>query len=175
MNKIKTKRLLLLIITILCFSLLNSISTPEGVEVKADPEPVFIIDLLGPDTSPERNEWITLMASELPKIGIGIDAFDHTGWASIAPRTWSHLGPYPIPTYDEGGYDILFYGSNLDQNYIPDIFSLDNIVPYGTNFYQYDDTLFASKLYTFKSELIRSNQIQWAEDMQSILYDELPS
>lgn len=172
----KSKRLMILVLTILCFSLLSGISTPEGVQVNANPDPVFYLDLLGPNTIPARNAWMTLIASELPKIGIGIDTFDHTGWAQISPRTWGYPGPYPIPTYDEGGYDLTFltYASGFDCS-IFDLFDSAYITPYGDNIYQYDSHSMDLAIANYSQSIDVSDRIYWAEEIQALLYEDLPS
>ena len=82
---------------------------------------VFSINLLSPNTSAARNQWSLLMENQLPKIGIGVDFHESTGWGNIAPRTWS----YPlidfdyIPTYVEGGFDILFVGWSWGLDWDP--------------------------------------------------------
>ncbi|MHA1203457.1 MAG: hypothetical protein ACTSSL_00745, partial [Candidatus Heimdallarchaeaceae archaeon] len=77
--------------------------------------PAFYINLLSPNTNPARNQWAALMENQLPKIGIGIAFHESTGWGNIMPRTWSYPvgedGKFDyIPTYEDGGYDILFVG-----------------------------------------------------------------
>ncbi|MHA1825837.1 MAG: hypothetical protein ACTSUA_04175, partial [Candidatus Heimdallarchaeota archaeon] len=88
------------IAVMICLSVMPFMATPTKA---ANPAPFFSISILAPNTNPARNQWSTLMAEQLPKIGIGIDVFDHTGWSQISPRTWGYLGPYPIPSYAEGG------------------------------------------------------------------------
>ncbi|MBN1328439.1 MAG: hypothetical protein JXA54_03090, partial [Candidatus Heimdallarchaeota archaeon] len=98
----------------------------------ANPIPFFSVSILAPNTNAARNRWSALMVEQLPKIGIGIDVFDSTGWAQITPRTWSHPGPYPIPTYAEGGYDILFVGWSWGLDWDPTgLYDTPSITPFG--------------------------------------------
>ncbi len=82
---------------------------------------MFSISLLSPNTLEARNQWAVLMQKQLRKIGIDVYLHESTGWGNIGPRTWN----YPlidfdyIPTYAEGGYDILFVGRNWDMNLNP--------------------------------------------------------
>ncbi len=109
-------------------------------KVESNPEPFFSISILVPNTSSARPQFTTLMVEQFPKIGIGIDVFDHTGWAQITPRTWGYPGPYPIPPYSEGGYDILFVGWSWGFDWDPTgLYDSPAITPNGDNFYQYNN------------------------------------
>ncbi|MHA1304014.1 MAG: ABC transporter substrate-binding protein, partial [Candidatus Heimdallarchaeaceae archaeon] len=119
------------------------------------------------------------MEQELPKIGIGISVHESTGWGNIVPRTWG----YPvgeefdyIPTYEEGGYDILFVGWYLGLDWDPTrLFSSDYIVPRGDNMYQYSNPEFDRKLAEYLSELDDTARIAKSKELQAILYEDLPS
>jgi ABC-type transport system substrate-binding protein len=153
-----------------------SISPFLGQTAKAaNPDPFFTISILAPNTNPARNQWSTLMVEQLPKIGIGIDVFDHTGWAQISPRTWGHPGPYPVPTYAEGGFDILFVGWSWGLDWDPTgLYDTAGITPDGDNFYQYSsqDMDFAIGNYTQAFDL--NDRIGYCEDIQALLYEDLP-
>ena len=106
-----------------------------------NPEPFFYISILVPST---YHQWITTVASvmveQLPKIGIGIDVFDHTVWAQISPRTWGYPGPYPIPEYSKGGYDLFFISWSWGFDWDPTgLYDSPSITPNGDNFYQYNN------------------------------------
>ncbi|HUT80590.1 MAG TPA: hypothetical protein VMZ29_05235 [Candidatus Bathyarchaeia archaeon] len=94
---------------VICCCGLFATDNNENINCAENPLPFFYIDVLAP-TSYTLRQIPTLMVEQLPKIGIGVDIFDHTGWNQIIPRTWSYPGQYPIPPYDEGGFDILFIG-----------------------------------------------------------------
>ncbi|MHA1865971.1 MAG: hypothetical protein ACTSVB_10010 [Candidatus Heimdallarchaeaceae archaeon] len=105
-------KFLISISIILCFSF---VSTYVPQSTSENPIPVFYLNLLSPNTIPERNEWALLMEEQFPKIGIGIAYHESTSWSNILPRTFSYPvgeeGYYDhIPTYEEGGYDIFFVG-----------------------------------------------------------------
>jgi hypothetical protein len=94
---------------------------------------VFSLNLLSPNTSAARNQWSLLMENQLPKIGIGVDFHESTGWGNIGPRTWSYpLIDYDyVPTYAEGGYDILFVGWSWGLDWDPTgLFDSASLVPY---------------------------------------------
>jgi len=139
---------------------------------------VFSINLLSPNTSAARNQWSLLMENQLPKIGIGVDFHESTGWGNIAPRTWA----YPlidfdyIPTYAEGGYDILFVGWSWGLDWDPTgLFDSPSLPPYGDNFYQYVNPAYDAKLTQYLTELDQPTQIGYAKEMQAMLYEDLPA
>ncbi|MHA1125799.1 MAG: ABC transporter substrate-binding protein [Candidatus Heimdallarchaeota archaeon] len=140
-----------------------------------NPPPFFTISILAPNTSPARNQWATLMVEQLPRIGIGIDIFDHTSWSQIIPRTWGHPGPYPIPSYENGGYDILFVGWGWGLDFNPTgLFDTPSIVPNGDNFYQYSSQAMDDAINNYTSTFRAVDRIEYAKDIQALLYEDLP-
>ena len=139
---------------------------------------VFSINLLSPNTSAARNQWSLLMENQLPKIGIGVDFHESTGWGNIGPRTWSYpLIDYDyVPTYAEGGYDILFVGWSWGLDWDPTgLFDSASLVPYGDNFYQYINPVYDGLLNSYLTELDQTQQIAYGQQMQAILYEDLPA
>ncbi|MBD3189469.1 MAG: hypothetical protein GF308_02445, partial [Candidatus Heimdallarchaeota archaeon] len=174
MNKKDIRRMLLPAALILTMAIAPMFGVKNATA--ANPDPFFDISLLAPNTNPARNQWATLMTEQLPKIGIGIDTFDHTGWAQISPRTWSHPGPYPIPTYAEGGFDILFVGWSWGLDWDPTgLFDCESWTPDGDNFYQYCSEDFDAALSSYSQAFLVADRITYAEQMQQILYDDLPA
>ncbi len=115
------------------------------------------------------------MVEQLPKIGIAVDIFDHTGWAQISPRVWGHPGPYPIPTYAEGGYDIFFISWSWGLDWDPTgLYDSPAITPDGNNFYQYDNPAMDNAIGNYISSFVLADRIEWAEEIQAILYEDLP-
>jgi ABC-type transport system substrate-binding protein len=142
----------------------------------ANPDPFFYVDVLAPNTNPARNQWATLMTEQLPKIGIGVDTFDHTGWAQISPRTWGHPGPYPIPTYDEGGFDFFFVGWSASIDYdVQGLYDTAGIVPDGNNHYQYSDPDMDEAIENYASAFVVSERMEYAAEIQEYLYRDVPS
>ncbi|MFW9921852.1 MAG: ABC transporter substrate-binding protein [Candidatus Thorarchaeota archaeon] len=171
-KKIKYTILLMIICTGL---FLSPISTK--IFVKAiNPGPFFSICILCPNTNPARNQWATLIAEQLPKIGIAVDVFDHTGWAQISPRVWGYPGPYPIPTYPEGGYDVLFVSWSWGLDWDPTgLFDSAGITPDGDNFYQYSNPEMDWAIANYTQSFVLADRIDWCEEIQAILYEDLPS
>ncbi len=117
--------------------------------VEASVNIAFYIDLLSPNTDPDRNQWIMLIQEQFSKIGIGVRLHESTTWDNIAPRTYSYpLVDYEhIPTYAEGGYDLLFIRRSWDLEWDPtDLYSSRYLYPSGNNIYQYNNPKFDAKL-----------------------------
>lgn len=137
--------------------------------------PFFSISLLAPNSNPARSQWATLMVEQLPKIGIEVDIFDHTSWSQIYPRTWDYPGPYPIPSYAEGGFDILFVGWSWGLDFDPTgLYNSEGIVPFGDNFYQYDSQAMDWAIGNYTASFVTADRIEYAEDIQALLYEDLP-
>jgi ABC-type transport system substrate-binding protein len=167
------KRMVLPLAIMICLSAMPFLAQPAQA---ANPAPFFSISILAPNTNSARNQWSTLMVEQLPKIGIGIDVFDHTGWSQISPRTWGHPGPYPIPTYAEGGFDILFVGWSWGLDWDPTgLFDSPSMPPNGDNFYQYDSQDMDWAIYNYTSSFVLNDRIAWAEEIQALLYEDNPS
>jgi len=150
---------------------------PLEVTTSEEPEIFFNLDLLAPNSCGLNIYGIivnTLM-EELVKIGIGINDTDFTGWANIAPRTWAYPGPYPIPTYDEGGYDVFFVGWAWWLSWNPnEVFNSSLTPPHGDNFYQYVNPVMDSALGNYSKAITFNDRFLWAKKIQSILYEDLP-
>ncbi len=158
---------------LMCLSIMPFLATPAKA---ANPPAFFKISILAPNTNPARNQWATLMVEQLPRIGIGIDIFDHCGWSQISPRTWGHSGPYPVPSYAEAGFDILFIGWSwgLDIDF-RGLFDSDAITPDGDNHYQYDSQEMDWAIYNYSNSFVLADRITWAEKIQKILYEDVPA
>ncbi len=141
-----------------------------------NPEPFFYISILVPST---YHQWITTVASvmveQLPKIGIGIDVFDHTVWAQISPRTWGYPGPYPIPEYSKGGYDLFFISWSWGFDWDPTgLYDSPSITPNGDNFYQYNNPEMDNAINSYTSSFTSTDRINFVGKIQSLLYEDLP-
>ncbi|MCG3252444.1 MAG: hypothetical protein KAX09_01235, partial [Candidatus Heimdallarchaeota archaeon] len=172
MIKKDIKKMVLPLAIILCLSVMPFLATPTEA---ANPAPFFTISVLAPNTNPARNQWATLMVEQLPKIGIGVDVFDHTGWAQISPRTWGYPGPYPIPSYAEGGFDIMFvgWGWGLDID-LKGLFDTPSQPPNGDNFYQYSVPEMDWAIGNYSQSFVLADRIQYAHDIQALLYEDVP-
>ncbi|MHA1668023.1 MAG: ABC transporter substrate-binding protein [Candidatus Heimdallarchaeaceae archaeon] len=170
------KKALLGLILVVLFGFSTAIGIASGANVTI--QTVFSINLLSPNTSPARNQWSLLMEQQLPKIGIGIAFHESTGWGNIAPRTWSYpLIDYDyIPTYDKGGFDILFVGWSWGLDWDPTgLFDTASLVPNGDNFYQYINPVWDDTLDEYLTALDPTVREQKAHDLQAILYEDNPA
>ncbi|MHA1125802.1 MAG: ABC transporter substrate-binding protein [Candidatus Heimdallarchaeota archaeon] len=171
--KKRKKEAIMILIMLVGMNFIPSINLEKTLA--ADPVPFFYISILAPNTNPYRNQMATLMVDLLPKIGIGIDVFDLTGWSQIAPRTWSYPGPFPIPNYTQGGFDILFVSWNWGLDLDPTgLYDSPSITPYGDNFYQYNNSEMDLAISSYTSSIVTADKIQYAKDIQALLYEELP-
>ncbi|NHJ85648.1 MAG: hypothetical protein FK734_09315 [Asgard group archaeon] len=147
----------------------------EVITGEENPTPFFSISLLAPATSAPRYQWVTIMEEQLPKIGINIDIVDRTGWSQIMPRTFYYPGPFPIPTYDQGGYDILFIGWSWNLDFDPTgLYDSASITPNGDNFYQYSNPEMDLAISNYSSTFTSEDRIDWAYNIQDILYEDQP-
>ncbi|MHA1739524.1 MAG: ABC transporter substrate-binding protein [Candidatus Heimdallarchaeota archaeon] len=172
MIKKDLRRMILPIMIMAALGIMPMLSAPaQAVTIG----PFFSISILAPNSNPARNQWATLMVEQLPKIGIEVDIFDHTSWSQIYPRTWDYPGPYPIPSYAEGGYDILFVGWGWGLDWDPTgLFDTPGIVPNGDNFYQYSSQEMDDAIGNYTASFITADRIEYAEDIQALLYEDLP-
>ncbi|MHA1185710.1 MAG: ABC transporter substrate-binding protein [Candidatus Heimdallarchaeota archaeon] len=139
-----------------------------------NPKPFFNITLIAPASSPARNQWATLMDEQLPKIGIGVE-LNWLGWSQIYPRTWDYPGPYPIPSYENGGFDIVFVGWGWGLDWDPTgLYNTGGIVPFGDNFYQYSNPEMDWAIANYTATYNTIDRIEYAKDIQALLYEDLP-
>jgi ABC-type transport system substrate-binding protein len=158
---------------ILCLGVMPFLANPVQA---ANPPAFFTISVLAPNSNPARNQWATLMVEQLPKIGIGVDVFDHTGWAQISPRTWGYPGPYPVPSYAEGGFDLFFVGWSwgLDVD-LKGLFDTPSMPPFGDNFYQYSVPEMDWAIGNYSQSFVLADRINAAHDIQALLYEDVPA
>ena len=170
------KKVILGLSLVVLFGLSIALGQTQAQETEL--QEVFSINLLSPNTSAARNQWSLLMENQLPKIGIGVSFHESTGWGNIAPRSWAYplLDFDYIPTYAEGGYDILFVGWSWGLDWDPTgLFDSPSLPPYGDNHYQYVNTAYDDKLIQYLTELDQPTQIGYAKEMQAMLYEDLPA
>ena len=166
---------------LLVFVLIFMITTMSLTGTRSQtPEPVIFLDFLVPHTIDKRIQFVDLIAQSIAEIGINVTYTDVTDWINISSRTW--LYPFSsysyIPTYAEGGYDVLFYGWSWDLDWydtVSDLYHSDAIVPNGDNFYQYSNSTYDSLFDLYINEYDPIQRTIYAHQMQEILYDDLPS
>ena len=134
--------------------------------------------MICPDAEDQRVEWAFLISDQLAKIGIGTRLFEVTTWENIAPRTWSYpfLDYDYIPTYWEGGYDVLFLGRTSKIDWDPSgQFDTTSCCGYSENFYQYINPTYDSVLDSYLTSSDLYSLMTNGHMLQAILYEDLPS
>ena len=170
------KYLPIFIICLISLPLLANLSMAQETD---EVNIVFSISFLSPNDSPARcGHWSMLMENTLPKIGIGIDFHESTSWEEIGYRTlgYPYLDYDYIPTYDQGGFDILFNKVYWDLD--PDIVGMfDTGLPIwlGRNFYQYTSYIYDAKLTQYLVEVNQLLKTEYFHQLQTILYEDLPA
>ncbi|MFX0124218.1 MAG: ABC transporter substrate-binding protein [Candidatus Hodarchaeota archaeon] len=106
---------------------------PIRGSVHQSPEPLFFVHILAP-TSSVRLQHYQMIESNFPKIGIDTE-LDLISWSALGPRASDlEVGPY-----DEGGYDICFFGMTLGAPtshpgaFMSVVYAADAIPPLGYN------------------------------------------
>ncbi|MHA1685621.1 MAG: ABC transporter substrate-binding protein [Candidatus Heimdallarchaeaceae archaeon] len=160
--------------------LLNSVTSLTTLQAKVNQnstEVFFTINLLltpfsyAPDVG-------NIIESSLEQLGVDVNSISRP-WMEIMDRTFL----YPvgqeydyIPTYDEGGYDILFIGWSWDIDWDPTgLFDTASIVPNGDNIYQYSNSTFDEALTEYTTALDPTVRLQKVKVLQQILYEDLPA
>ncbi|MHA2251396.1 MAG: ABC transporter substrate-binding protein, partial [Candidatus Kariarchaeaceae archaeon] len=167
--------------TVLILCMLLTLSQAVYAE-EGDPNPVFYLTLMAPNTSAGTNIAPVLLRDTLPQIGIGVTDLLSAGWDMIAPRTFAHPregnahnGVGSIPIFDEGGYDLVFIGlsESLDYNPAPSYSNLQ-FSPDGTNFASYDNQTVSDLINQYSYELDVTNRLDLAKQIQAIVYADQP-
>ncbi|MHA1304914.1 MAG: ABC transporter substrate-binding protein [Candidatus Heimdallarchaeaceae archaeon] len=171
----KGKSFVVIMIILLSSSLLTANSETEEKENNA----FFDLSFLVPTSCCWSNPFASNLAKVLPEIGVNVSNYV-SGWSTIIPRIWSYPvgeeGYYDyIPTYEEGGYDVMFvaWGWPLDWN--PTLFDSASIVPNGDNAYQYNNTKFDALLEEYVTEYDKEKRNEIVKKLQAILYEDLPA
>ncbi|NPD87475.1 MAG: hypothetical protein HGN29_02045 [Asgard group archaeon] len=163
------------------FILILILLTPNfllGVQGQ-NPDPVIYINFLTPNTNPARIQWANLIEQEIAKIGINVSFEDLTGWGNIAPRTWA----YPvgveydhIPTFEDGGYDVLFVGWlwDLDGD-LASMYETTAIIPLGDNYYQYSNPTYDAIFEQYLTSVDFTERMSNSHQLQAIIYEDLPA
>ncbi|MHA1305189.1 MAG: ABC transporter substrate-binding protein [Candidatus Heimdallarchaeaceae archaeon] len=170
------------IVIILLIVISNSIPISSEITDNAEDTKVFFsLNFLSPASCCWNNPFGINLAEVLPEIGINISHFDIGSWGYILPRTFYYPvgeeGYYDyIPTYDEGGFDVLFIGWIWDLDWDPaGLFDSASIVPNGWNAYQYNNSKFDSILKEYRTEYDQDKRNALAKELQAILYEDLPA
>jgi ABC-type transport system substrate-binding protein len=171
------------------FLLLTLTMLSNGIEVKAEqPEWFFTVNMVGPTSNPVRMQFCQLMEKEVQKIGIGAE-LDLISWAALGPRcTDAEVG-----MYDEGGYDICFFGMSLGTpaghpgDSMQGVYGGEAIPPAGFNVMYWSNSTTTEHYMTYRAtesdaliqEITTELDLDIAKslmyDWQKLWYDALPN
>ncbi|NHJ85226.1 MAG: hypothetical protein FK734_07175 [Asgard group archaeon] len=170
-NQIQKTTLLILFILIIL-----PLVTPVSKITSNENDSFFNITIIYPNCGgPPCFQWVPPYAYNLEQIGIGINNLYSTHLIYYLDRIYGYLGPYPIPTYDQGGYDIFVFYTDNGFDWNPTYwFSTSNWLPYGYNVYQYSNPTFDSLTFAYDHTHNWSEKINYAIAMQELLYNDLP-
>lgn len=131
--------------------------------------PFFEITLLSPTGNPDREQWATRMAAELPKIGIGVKEHLQVGFADIYPRVFDQLVP-PV-LHDQGGYDVSFVGwfSPIDYT-ATGTYDKASWIPNGGSVINWENATMEAQANLFETELDVPTRIAAFKVWQAMLY-----
>jgi ABC-type transport system substrate-binding protein len=139
----------------------NSINTPS--------DPLFNITLLTSNMIERYTEWAKIIEEELMNIGIGVSYHDITDVGTIYDRCEPNETGI-IPTYDEGGVDMVFWST-------PGVSSLD---------WDPDDCYYPDCLLGYQSSIMEqldndyhscfdnNRRLEIVTHIQAILHEDLP-
>ena len=155
------------------------LGAPLGIAQEVtNPDPVMNVYLLSPNTNEARNQWANLMQNELPKAGIGVTEHTNAGWDVVGPRTFAYAvedTSVGIPTWEDGGYDMVFIGLSGSLAYDPTgSYSTETLAPAGLNFAYYENTDLDAKIVEYRTNLDATSRSETAKEIQAILYEDQP-
>jgi len=141
----------------------------------------FSITVLAPNTNTARNKWSDDWQQSLPKIGIGVKSYENVGWDIIVPRTFGYTddtattSQYPVPLWDDGGYDVLFVGYGWSLDWDPTgLYEESSFVPTGGNFMNYVNKTTEDAIGKYIVETDANKRNDFAKEIQKAIHDDLP-
>jgi len=147
----------------------------QSASAADDIGPFFSISLLGPATF-HMGSYAAELEDQLALIGINVSYVDLTTWSGLFDRTYDYPGPYPVPTYSEGGFDILLSTmSSGGFEFRSEIYSSDAIIPVGYNVYQYNSTEYDSAATNLANSFLIEDRLTYIKEIQGIVHNDLPS
>ncbi len=174
MKRMRMKKYLILVVVIA--SLIVSTKNTEACRNYLYPPAFFTFSIICLDTEPMRVVWAEIIAHELRKSGLGVDAIEIMSYEEIAQRTWDYPGSYPIPTHNEGGFDLLLMDRTWDLDIdMTGLFDTNSIPPNGDNIYQYSSPEMDWSIGNFSQSFDLSERNLYAHDIQAHLYEDLPA
>ncbi|NHK32962.1 MAG: hypothetical protein FK730_16565 [Asgard group archaeon] len=175
MGKKKIKIIILISYTIL-FAILPVFCSANIMTTTQNPPPYFMISILVHENDTKGISLANIISEHLAVVGIGIDTIHTANWSEIYQRTTYYPGPYPIPSFSEGGYDILSIGFTSELDFNPKgLYDAPSITPFDDNFYQYFSFDMDFAIYNFSQSFNKTDRMYWANEIQALLYEDVPS
>ncbi|MHA2032709.1 MAG: ABC transporter substrate-binding protein, partial [Candidatus Kariarchaeaceae archaeon] len=143
------------------------------------PEPVFEFTFLSPYSSSSREYYYLSLVESFPKVGIGIN-FEKTDFHSMSQRAWKYEAAdgttYPIPLFDDGGFDALSVGLSGGLGYDPTgTFHTGSHNPTGLNMFDYGNATTDAQIEAFATETDFAARDLAAKAFQETLRFDLPA
>ena len=118
-------------------------------------------------------------AMNLPKIGIGVTEFVNAWWTELMSRAYgSKINP---PSYDEGGYDVLFWGYGWNVDWNPgNMYTAAGSCSTGdcTNFYNFDlgenMSNMAELVHKYLNTLDFDARLEYVKQLQHLIAEDKP-
>ncbi|MHA1854352.1 MAG: ABC transporter substrate-binding protein, partial [Candidatus Heimdallarchaeaceae archaeon] len=161
----------------LIFIFLITLSVPAVGQTpsKNASEPFFAFTIMTYATSVQPNVAPFILQEDAAKIGVSISVKYQT-WQEFDYRCFNHIAP--IPTYDEGGYDMVNLGwrmrSHMYWRFYENFLS-DNVPTTGYNFYQFNNSEYDYYATLYSNTYDLNERVQYLKSMQQILYEDLPA
>ncbi|UCH70929.1 MAG: hypothetical protein JSV29_02855, partial [Candidatus Bathyarchaeota archaeon] len=146
--------------------------------LEAQDETLFSVTIIAPgNANMLRRQWGQIIANSL--IQLGIDArVVYLGWTSVYDRVFTPPLENVGKTYDEGGFDVQLIGytpgtiPNLAQLYYG---SPESFAPTGNNYYLWNRSHANYLMDTYLTTTNLTERDQAAQELQSLLIDDLPA
>ncbi|MHA2029579.1 MAG: ABC transporter substrate-binding protein [Candidatus Kariarchaeaceae archaeon] len=151
-------------------------STVNQTIAQEIPDPVFSFIYLSPTGNSAREAYSLLLVETFPKAGIGITKHEITDFTSMSQRAWAWDGGYPIPLFDDGGFDALSVGLSGAIDYDPtSTFHTRSHIPTGLNMYDFGNAASDSLIEAYTTSLDFDTRDAAAKEFQTMLLEELPT
>jgi ABC-type transport system substrate-binding protein len=135
---------------------------------------------MSPVSSSAREFYSTMVVNSFQDFGIGIKEHYLTDFTSMSQRAWAYEDTngnnYPIPIFDEGGFDVLSVGLSASIEYDPTCtFHTYYVNPYCLNMFDFGNETTDTIIDAYTSTMDFNKQDEHAKQFQKILRDELPT
>lgn len=169
------------VLAILSLSFLMIIAPSAVVDAHASScagglNPILHITLLNPTSNPARRAWAAIVQNSLQCLGMDVARDEEPFSPNIYDRALQPPAANIGKTFDQGGFDILFVGYNLQIDPDPySLYSSTQFAPDGQNYYLWNNTQNDQLTNQIKTTLDRTTRLDYVNQWQVLAYNELPS